>query len=404
MLFGSNILELALAMVFIYLLLSLLCSAVAEYIEAKMNYRSSDLEKGIRLLLDPKEQEKKQPGATALADDKSVAGLLYNHPLVKSLYRGEKRPSYIPSRTFALALWDMAFPAEARGVAPAGTHDLASIREAVVKNDVVSDEVKTALLALIDDAGKDFDKARRNIEEWYDSAMDRVSGWYKRRVQYILLAIGLITSALVNADTINIAKALATNDALRRSVVAAAEKTGAEQSLAGIPLAPKASPTATATPAPTQTPDSNTNSAAGAVLTATPPPARTPAPPANANQSPTATPTPADPAQKIGALRAQLDQLGLPIGWVGAKYETRDGQLVMTNASDPRRYPGDLGGWLLKILGIAITALAVSQGAPFWFDLLNKIIVIRSTVKPREKSPQQPSKDKPAPETQQSKS
>ena len=51
------------------------------------------------------------------------------------------------------------------------------------------------------------------------------------------------------------------------------------------------------------------------------------------------------------------------------------------------------------MLGIIFTALAVSQGAPFWFDLLNKFIVIRSTIKPHEKSPEQPSKDKPAPET-----
>jgi hypothetical protein len=37
--------------------------------------------------------------------------------------------------------------------------------------------------------------------------------------------------------------------------------------------------------------------------------------------------------------------------------------------------------------------LAISLGAPFWFDLLNKFIVVRSTVKPQEKSPPEPSKD-----------
>jgi hypothetical protein len=405
MLFGSNILEVALAMIFVYLLLSLLCSAVAEYIEAKLNYRAKDLERGIRLLLDPQEQETPKPGeAATLAKDKSVAGLLYNHPLVKSLYRGEKRPSYIPSRTFALALWDMAFPADVRAAAGAGgTHDLSAIRKAVEENTVVNDEVKTALLALIDDAGGDFDKARRNIEEWYDSSMDRVSGWYKRRVHYFLLAIGLVTAALINADTINIAKALVTNDALRKGVVAVAEKTAEEGTVAGVPIA--ATPTPTPTPAPTRA--VNANSAAGAAAsTATPSGARTPAA-ANANQpaTPRATPTPFDPerakaaARQVSELRGQLDQLGLPIGWVRAKTEMKDGREVVTNADDPRRFPGDIWGWLLKAIGIAITALAVSQGAPFWFDLLNKIIVIRSTVKPREKSPTQPSKDKPAPET-----
>jgi hypothetical protein len=399
MLFGSNILEIALAMVFVYLLLSLLCSAVAEYIEAKMNYRAKDLERGIRLLLDPQELDKKTPGATPPSEDKSMAGLLYNHPLVKSLYRGERRPSYIPSRTFALALWDMATPADKRAVAAAaGAQKLSNVREVVAANDFVSDEVKTALLALMDDAGDNFDKARKNIEEWYDSSMDRVSGWYKRRVQYILLAIGLVTAALVNADTINIARSLATNDALRKGVVAVAEQTAEDQSLAGIPLA------ATPSPTPTPPPAANANSAAGAA--ATPNGARTPAP-ANANQPPAAkaSPTPnaaerADAAaQRITALRSQLDQLGLPVGWVRDAYETKDGQTVLTNAADPRRYPDDPWGWVLKAIGIAITALAVSQGAPFWFDLLNKIIVIRSTVKPSEKSPKQPSKDKPAPET-----
>jgi hypothetical protein len=72
---------------------------------------------------------------------------------------------------------------------------------------------------------------------------------------------------------------------------------------------------------------------------------------------------------------------------------------VVTNSDDPRRFPDNFWAWVLKVIGIAITALAISQGAPFWFDLLNKIIVIRSTVKPREKSPAQPSKDKPAPDT-----
>ena len=445
MLFGSNILEIALAMVFVYLLLSLLCSAVAEYIEAKLNYRAKDLEKGIRLLLDPQEketpkteagttpptedsQEQEKPGEAARPVVKGLADELYKHPLVTSLYRGERRPSYIPSRTFALALWDMAFPQDKRGAA-ADAHDLKTIRAAVRDNKFVNDEVKRAMLALIDDAGNDFNKARKNIEDWYDSAMDRVSGWYKRRVQYILLAIGLLTSALINVDTVNIAKALATNDALRKSVVAVAEKTAEEKAIAGISLVPEAIPPAAT--ALKQTPAANSNSTAnanstvnakstaGASSTATPPAARTPAP-ANTNQSPTptATPTPADPAErvsaaakKVGDLRGQLDQLGLPVGWVRARYETKDGvpvmkdgRPVMSNASDPRRFPDDPSGWLLKVIGLVITALAVSQGAPFWFDLLNKIIVIRSTVKPREKSPTQPSKDMPAPETQQGKS
>lgn len=355
MVFGSTVLEVAIGMMFVYLLLSLLCSAAVEYIEAKLNYRSKDLQKAVRLLLD---QNDGGTGATGGAQDaaataNSPSSLLYAHPLVKSLYRGDKLPSYIPSRTFALALWDMAFPAEQRAEVPDGVHSIKNIRLAINNNQYVPPGVKRALLALVDDAGNDFEKARKNIEDWYDGAMDRASGWYKRRVHVILLITGLLVSALVNADTINISQALVQNDALRESLVADAEEA------AKTPL-----------PAATPTPDDPAEAARAA-------------------------------AEKAQVVRAQLDTLGLPIGWVRATYGVDDaGRQVITNANDPRRFPDSLGGWLLKVIGLLITALAISQGAPFWFDLLNKFIVIRSTVKPKEKSQEQPSKDRPAPETE----
>jgi hypothetical protein len=49
--------------------------------------------------------------------------------------------------------------------------------------------------------------------------------------------------------------------------------------------------------------------------------------------------------------------------------------------------------WLETFTGWLITTLALSLGAPFWFDTLNKFMVVRSTVKPREKSGAEPSKD-----------
>jgi hypothetical protein len=69
----------------------------------------------------------------------------------------------------------------------------------------------------------------------------------------------------------------------------------------------------------------------------------------------------------------RLSVLGLPIGW---------------NSNDPRVYPGTNAlGWVSKIVGWLLTALAISLGSPFWFDLLNKFMIVRSTVKPKEKSP-----------------
>jgi uncharacterized membrane protein YgcG len=359
MLFGSTALEVLIGMVFIYLLLSLLCSAVAEYIEAWRNVRAKNLRKGIELLLNDLDE-----AGVNIKQGTDLASRLYQHGLVRPLYRrAGQLPSYIPSRTFALALWNIA--TEKAGP---GTTDLAKIRAVI--DAVPNHELKQALETLIDDAQGNFAKARRNIEDWYEGAMDRVSGWYKRRVQMLLLAIGFVTAAAINADTINIAKVLIRDPALRSSVVAAAE-------------AELEKPTTTA---------------ALAAAKAPPPPAAAAAAPA-----PTATPAPDAIAQieaareNVRRAKAQLNELGLPLGWVGVE---RDAAGQITNRDDLRRRPADFNEWVLKFFGIFLTGLAISQGSPFWFDLLNKFMVIRSTVKPKEKSQEQPSKDKPAPETE----
>ena len=87
------------------------------------------------------------------------------------------------------------------------------------------------------------------------------------------------------------------------------------------------------------------------------------------------------PADIEAALRAadvkvsnaihEITDLNLPVGWNHMRW------------NDFRVF--DLHS-LLTVLGWLITAFGVSFGAPFWFDLLNKMMVIRSTVKPHEKS------------------
>lgn len=84
---------------------------------------------------------------------------------------------------------------------------------------------------------------------------------------------------------------------------------------------------------------------------------------------------------------AKLDSLGLPlVGWEQVKVP--DGatprQAAMVYATHARNA---LIGWL-------ITALAISFGAPFWFDTLGRVMVIRSTVKPNQKSPIEASDDR----------
>ncbi len=292
--FNSNVIDVAIGLVFVFLLLSLICSAANEILESFLKRRASNLERGI--------QEMAGPGNEQFVEK------LYNHGMINSLFRGNYRPgpswmfwrkanlpSYIPAKNFALALLDLRRT----------TRDLPP-------------NVKSALDACVENAGNDAAKLQRNVEDWFNSSMDRVSGWYKRYSQRVVLVMGLVAAVLVNADCIQIAKRLSTDASMRNSLASLAES------------------------AKTQ-PDTTTSA-----------------------------------VDRVKTDLKTLDDIGLPLGWYRSKGES---------PMNPwQEFSDHWIGWL-------ITALAVSLGAPFWFDVLNKIIVIRSTVKPAEKSGPEASKD-----------
>ena len=61
---------------------------------------------------------------------------------------------------------------------------------------------------------------RQSVEGWFDDAMDRVSGWYRRRVQVMLWVLAVIVAVTLNADTIRIADHLWKDKTVRAAVVA----------------------------------------------------------------------------------------------------------------------------------------------------------------------------------------
>jgi hypothetical protein len=330
--FNSNIIDVAIGLVFIFLLLSLICSAAHELIEMLLKERAANLEKGIQEL--------------AGSDPKDFVSKLYSHGLINSLYagkyegeakslftrlykryiKGQDLPSYIPSKNFALALIDL----EKTGADLPGN-------------------IKDALQAFRRVAGQDVSVLQQHIEAWFNSSMDRVSGWYKRRSQWIVLVLGLAAAVAVNADCIAIAKRLSTNSNLRKSVEQLAESTIKDMPApaASQPAGAGSQTTDTANPTPNAPSGSNGQLDATAAL------------------------------HQIQQHLSTLDALGLPVG--------RDYSLK----SPSQLWTATRAHWL----GWLITALAVSLGAPFWFDMLNKIMVVRSTVKPSEKSGTEGSKD-----------
>jgi hypothetical protein len=280
--FGLNILDTAIGLVFVYLILSLTCTALNEWIAGMLGRRSQTLYEGIKTLLwDPKKP--------SLLDD------FYAHPLVQDLHVNDKRPAYVQPRTFSLVLLDLLAPSD-----PVVPRTMDTVRQAVARLPADSTTRKTFSI-LLDQYGDNLVNLEQGMDNWFNGAMERVSGWYKQRTQVIVLTIASLICIATIADTFAIASALANNSALREAVIAEA-KTYME----------------TAKP-----------------------------PEGSSFKQPT-----------VNERIAQLQQLGIPMGW--------------------KSRPAKTGDWLNKLAGLALSAFAVSLGAPFWFDLLNRFMNIRA--------------------------
>jgi hypothetical protein len=328
---NSTTLEVAIGMAFIYLLLSLFCTAINEAIAGVLGSRAKNLEKGIQCLFTDGLKTKGDPNSPDSAI--TLAQAIYDHGLIQSLYRrtenekagawfqkmGSLLPSYIPTRTFSSALLDVLFPESATFPADQ-PGKLTAMLAALDK--IPSSKGREAIETLVKQANGNIAATRRALEQWYDDGMDRASGWYKRKTQFVLFFIGISIAVGLNVDSISIGRTLWINPALRSYSVASAEQYAKSQT----------------------------------------------APSANASQA-----------------LSVLQSLSLPIGWNSEKLPWAREQ-----GSDARFSFSSL---LIATTGWFLTAMAMTLGAPFWFDLLNQFMVVRSTIKPQEKSAIEASKD-----------
>lgn len=171
----SAALDVAVGLFTIYFLLSVICTQVNEYISGLIGLRSGKLQQGIEAMLTGGSAEK-----------------LYAHPLIKALGRGKGRPSYIPSRTFAVALLN---------VLSSAPNDMAALRAELAKTAASGDETAEAILSIVDAADENLQATRAGIAAWFDQTMERVSGEYKRRLQSITLAVASVITLVTGADT-----------------------------------------------------------------------------------------------------------------------------------------------------------------------------------------------------------
>jgi len=210
--FDFAALDVALGLVFVYLVLALVCSALNETISSVFSWRASFLREGVANLLDPENHSNGQ----------ELVKKLYAHPVLNALIRPVSRknkvryPAYLPARVFASALLDFDGKGAKRSV------------EDAIKA-VPSAQARQALTTLWVDANGDVIAFRRSVESWFDDAMERVSGWYRRRVHLVMWVLAIAVAVVLNVDTIRIADHLWKDKTVRAAVVARTENPPAAQ-------------------------------------------------------------------------------------------------------------------------------------------------------------------------------
>jgi hypothetical protein len=325
-----GVLEVIIGLVFIYFLVSVLCSGLNEMVAHHVGRRGEFLREGM----------------INLVRDRWIYLRIINHPLVSSLYRdvpGKPRtPAYVPAGNFSNALIDIMLlkAAQLDPTFQPGAHErwtVDQLRKAAMLCKAGGYSIGDALLPLIDSAQNDVAAARKNIEAWFDGGMQRVSGWYKKTAQRILLVLGFIVAVAFNVDTLQIATQLSQSAELRKSLADAASQVVETKRFNGIAL----------------------------------------------NVTPDDVKVAQEDLKKFAQQVQDLNKLGLPIGFacLSPLIQNDAGRGLKQMLADcyAQARKQDSGAWVLKAIGWLITGLAVALGAPFWFDLLNKLVNLRGS-------------------------
>lgn len=313
---NSPILDLVILLSFTYFIGSLILSAINEAIAGTFRFRQNDLGNALKNLFFD-------------ADWKVfVKNTLLKSPQLQSLMKSQGRlPTYVPANSFVLALVENLDQAQY-----ANGNIQSKLVNAATNENVLPDVILTVMQTIWNQSEGVIGKSRKEefetrLEAFYNNAMDRTTGWYKRRIRRVLLILGLALAFVLNIDTIEIV-----NNALK-------DKTKLSKAVdnitANLPKLDSLNHTVTVK-------DTSGKVEINTTLTQT-----------------------ADSIKKLEVIYENTTGYGLGYNNFQEQWQ---------------------GHFWIKLLGILITAFALQLGSNYWFDLMNKAVNIRAAgKKPDEK-------------------
>lgn len=391
----NNILLILISLVFIYAVLSILVSILTEWWNAYFKERGIFLKDSIyKLLKDPL--------------NKDYGYLFYNHVTIAGLKSAPDRdPHYISGTMFAEALIDIISQQVINNQKVKVVINADGTREYQMENNTIPGDIverfqlgvsgmntspfSDLMQSFIDKsahAENKYAELKVHIERWYNDYMDRVSGWYKTKQRKKFMIAGFAVAIVLNVDSLHLLKMLSLDPDLKNRMVESAEQTAANIRKDSTFRTDISSMTKVVS-----IPQNKMQRArsfqidtvrAMEIL--------------NKLNSWDSTRKIADSTAKndLKQLNDALNlvsELNVPIGWsetsAPVSWFQSKKESVLPNAKNPglvrylneRNNDPDTGTVLKYLIGIIISGISLSFGAPFWFELLVKFVNVRRSGK-----------------------
>jgi hypothetical protein len=325
---SSPMLDVIISMIFIYFLFSTLTSSLEELWASYYKNRGETLKKAIQKILnDPL--------------NKHFGDLLYMHPAIDILGESNKRkPAYIEGHNFATTLIEL-ISSEAHQVnykqdeaTGKMTFEIKQAESSLIERFKAGvDQLRYSDLTVLlytflqqydtkikgtQEFTQEMDeKLISNIEKWYNSYMDRVTGWYKKDVKKNIFLKSIIVALLFNVNFFIILKTVYTNTSLQGAATAGASALVQEKK------------------------DTISTELAKKEIN-------------------------------------KLYEIGLPVGWNMAGLKDTTATFNINFIPAIHQQIKTSGGYTYSIIGWLISAMIISFGAPFWFDVLKKLVNVRN--------------------------
>ena len=406
-------------MIFIFFLYSLLASILQEMIARAFGLRGRMLQKGVRRML---EDDNKYSTYTLInagieifygvarffnpnyKSNNNFTKAFFSYPSIKYLAESSwnSKPAYLEAANFSKTIVYLL-----RGEAYDGTiPQMNLIRDALftaqqfktideVSKNIDSETLKQ-MQKLFIDSHNDIDRFNNYLQNWFNETMDRTSGWYIRQNRILLLIVGFLIAVTFNVDTIALYKLLANDKSARENLVELAVNSSPKyDSLDRVIKFTKTSNKIDTIKNDTSKLNSiNLDSSKGNVVMKI-----TDTLYVGVEDSilGAAKKIVEDDLEKAGSIAALgwpnkdsckvCDSLYAKLTCCGDKDSIEAAKLRMKISKYNKAYnctgnPYQNNG--SRFWGWLLTALAISLGAPFWFDLLNRFVALRNAGKKPE--------------------